>query len=564
MNALLIVDSPAVAHKMSGIAGEGWQVQAAPRHLLDFPRTHLGVAVRGGFELEYSLPFRQRQTAARLTKAAANADTVYLTLGDDLSAWQVLEVLKLPLETRVHLLHLEALTPQGWAQALANGRPLDLKRVEAVKVRRAAGRLVGYLLTPLVNRLLDTNLKVDRLGTVMLAVLVGQERRVAPSAGGYSLEVKLRTAEGDFDATLSHILGKRAGLAPRAQAEHLVERLTGAHFWVEQVKTREESCPALPAFTLSSLMEAADRLWAWSPARTGEIARILFEAGWISLSEAIDGGICPTDPSRLPRVEDELADGARLYDLIWRRFEGSKMPPAVEQQRGVRVRAGRTMDAPFPLEWRALERVRTVEGFLRSYPEAGSHPQTLPPLVPGQKLTPLALVLREQAAPVRFSRGGLLTALVQGGVGDATACAAALERLEVSGLVRLEGNALMTTPLGMKLHDLLSAHAAAWSTPQGAAALEQDYARMVSGEMSYPEVMEGFWKDFAPCLKALNETVKGKGMGEPCPQCGGKLLERSGTWGTFIGCANYPTCKYTRNRPSRVLSFTRSQEVVHG
>lgn len=87
---------------------------------------------------------------------------------------------------------------------------------------------------------------------------------------------------------------------------------------------------------------------------------------------------------------------------------------------------------------------------------------------------------------------------------------------------------------------------------------------MVSGEMSYPEVMERFWKDFAPCLKALNETVRGKGVGEPCPQCGGELVERTGTWGTFIGCANYPTCKYTQNRPSRVLSFTRSQEVAHG
>lgn len=84
MSPLLLVDSPAVAHKIRAFGGSGWQVQVAPCALLDLPRNRLGVAVREGFNLSYQLPFRHQPTLKRLQKAVATAKAVYLALGDDL------------------------------------------------------------------------------------------------------------------------------------------------------------------------------------------------------------------------------------------------------------------------------------------------------------------------------------------------------------------------------------------------------------------------------------------------------------------------------------------------
>ncbi|CAG0999371.1 partial DNA topoisomerase 1, partial [Anaerolineae bacterium] len=441
MSSLLLVDSPAAAHKLRALVGEGWQVQVAPHVLLELPRNRLGVAVREGFALTYQLPFRHQPTLKRLQKAAATAKEVYLALGDDLSAWMVVETLKLSQETKVNLVKLETLSAEGWPQALAGARPLDPKAVEAAKARRAADRLVSYLLTPLLHKRLAQPLKIDRLGLVMLSLLVNHEARLSAAQAGCSLVARLETPEGSFEATLTHLGGKRVYSFSKAQAAQLVERLSGASFWVKTVLSREQ--PPAPPLTLASLMAQAEAKWAWAPLRTAAICRILFEASWLTGGETIQ----PTDPARTPHEDDTLADGAKVYKLIWEQ----QHQPHTLTQRGVRVEVGAQLGSPFPLEWRAVE----------------TKSQPLPPLSDGQVFSGVILEVHSQT-PLHFSRGTLLSRLVQGGVGEALTCARALERLESSGLVHLQGRALLPTSLGRKVHERLTVPGGMWMQAQGA------------------------------------------------------------------------------------------------
>lgn len=503
MSTLLIVDSPAVAHRVRPLLGPGWQVQAAPRHLFDLPRGRLGVAVSESFALSFQLPLNHQAPLKRLQKAAVGVEAVYLALGDDLSASGVVEGLHLPPETTVRVMSLDSLSAHAWAQALAGARPLDPKQVAAAKARRAADRLVAYLLTPLVSQRLGQPLKVDRLGLVMLSVLVAHEQRLNVPEKGHFLSAQLGTSEGAFEATLSAIRGKRAGALSKAQAEAIRARLSGAHFWVKTVLTREQPRPT--PLSLASLMAQAEAQWGWTPARTGAIVRILFESGWITQGAVIR----PTDPARLPAPDGQLAYGARLYGLIWAGHKSAENP--VSTQRGVQIAVGTDPAHPFPLAWWALETAQ----------------QPLPPLTAGQTLSLQALECRE-AVSVPFSRGKLLSQVVTGGAGEALTCAKALERLESGGLVGLEGRALKPTELGLKLWQRLSAVGGSWV--EGAVRFEQDCARIRTGELSYEETMERFWRSFLPTL----QTLQGKGA-QPRP-----------------------------GRPPRILKLSRIEEAAHG
>jgi DNA topoisomerase-1 len=82
---------------------------------------------------------------------------------------------------------------------------------------------------------------------------------------------------------------------------------------------------------------------------------------------------------------------------------------------------------------------------------------------------------------------------------------------------------------------------------------------VAADEVSRLNVLSTFWRGFQPQLKTATEYAltqvrarpQAKPIGEACPECGGDLVERQGSQGAFIGCANYPKCSYTRNRPGQ-------------
>jgi DNA topoisomerase-1 len=87
------------------------------------------------------------------------------------------------------------------------------------------------------------------------------------------------------------------------------------------------------------------------------------------------------------------------------------------------------------------------------------------------------------------------------------------------------------------------------------ARLEDALDAVARGELTRLEMLKTFWADFAPQLsaagQAVQQTAKSRRQspaptGETCPLCGGELLERHGAHGSFLGCSNYPDCRYTR------------------
>ena len=282
--------------------------------------------------------------------------------------------------------------------------------------------------------------------------------------------------------------------------------------------------------------------------------------------------IRPTDVARRPR---DLAgrldkDQLRLYELIWKRTVACQMESAVLDQVAVDVGA---RDASAML--RATGSVVVFDGFLRLYREsrddapADDEDRILPDVKEGEALT-LGEVTPEQhftQPPPRFGEASLVKRLEELGIGRPSTYASILSVLQDRDYVRLEKRRFEPEDRGRLVTAFLASFFERYVQYTFTADLENQLDEISGGRTEWKAVLRQFWGAFdkavgetrdltiTDVLEALNTLLghhffpdDGNG-GDPraCPSCeDGRLSLKLGKYGAFIGCANYPACRYTR------------------
>lgn len=284
--------------------------------------------------------------------------------------------------------------------------------------------------------------------------------------------------------------------------------------------------------------------------------------------------IRPTDLSRRPSgLKARLdSDQFRLYELIWMRTIASQMESAEMERTTVDIaaKAGSRL-----LELRATGQVVKFDGFLAVYQEGkdddadDEDSRRLPAMSEGEALKKenLAVTQHFTEPPPRFSEASLVKRMEELGIGRPSTYASILDVLKARGYVRLEKKRLYGEDKGRVVVAFLENFFAKYVEYDFTAALEENLDRISNNEISWQQVLKDFWVDFigavneikdlrvAQVLDALDEMLgphiyapRADG-GDPrqCPTCGtGKLNLKAGKFGAFVGCSNYPECRYTR------------------
>jgi DNA topoisomerase-1 len=289
----------------------------------------------------------------------------------------------------------------------------------------------------------------------------------------------------------------------------------------------------------------------------------------------------PTDMGRLPAsVANRLdPDQARLYDLIWTRTVASQMESAELERTTVEIEA---QVGPRKLELRATGQVVKFDGFLRLYREDRDDPEPgaatggeedderrLPPMRQGENLERRRIAATQHFTepPPRFSEASLVKRMEELGIGRPSTYAAVLAVLREREYVRLEKKRLVPEDKGRLVIAFLESFFRRYVEYDFTADLEEQLDRVSNNEIDWKQVLRDFWTSFASAvdetkelrtgqvLDALNELLgphifppKADGS-DPrlCPNChAGQLSLKLGKFGSFIGCSNYPECRYTR------------------
>jgi DNA topoisomerase-1 len=284
--------------------------------------------------------------------------------------------------------------------------------------------------------------------------------------------------------------------------------------------------------------------------------------------------IRPTDPHRTPKQMRDCLDKeqARLYELIWRRFIASQMKPALYDVTTATIPTAKEQrEAPLPYLFRAQGRVCVFDGFLKVYEEArenvpGEKEQqegetVLPPLTPGEWLDLLDLIAKQHwtKPPPRYTEASLIKELERRGIGRPSTFASMVDVIKKRAYVRRETKVLVPTELGFAVCDLLVDAFTDLFDYEFTAQMEDKLDNIANGRAQRVPTLQAFWDGLHAALGQAEtqmpqieiQRTEAQGTGQKCPECGGDLVERQGRRGKFVGCANYPTCKYVQRRGPR-------------
>ncbi|MCZ8042929.1 MAG: type I DNA topoisomerase [Beijerinckiaceae bacterium] len=283
--------------------------------------------------------------------------------------------------------------------------------------------------------------------------------------------------------------------------------------------------------------------------------------------------IRPTDLGRLPAMVARHLEPeqARLYELIWKRTIASQMESASLERTTVDIAAtvsGRD------LELRATGQVTLFDGFLTLYQESRDDEEDedskkLPVMKTGESLEKRAIAADQHFTepPPRYSEASLVKRMEELGIGRPSTYAATLSTLRDREYVRIEKKRLVPEDKGMLVTAFLESFFNRYVAFDFTALLEEKLDRVSNAEIDWKVLLREFWEEFTKSigdtkdlrvtevLEALNGVLgphvfpQREDGGDPrsCQVCGtGTLSLKLGKFGAFVGCSNYPECRYTR------------------
>jgi DNA topoisomerase I len=281
----------------------------------------------------------------------------------------------------------------------------------------------------------------------------------------------------------------------------------------------------------------------------------------------------PTDMMRRPREMAKHLEGdqAKLYELIWTRTIASQMESAELERTSVDIlaEAGKRK-----LEFRASGQVVRFDGFLALYQEGRDDEEDedsgrLPPMAAGEPLTKERIEAAQHFTepPPRYTEATLVKRMEELGIGRPSTYASTLAVLRDRDYVRLEKKRLIPEDKGRLVIAFLESFFTKYVGYDFTADLEEKLDRVSNSEIDWKDVLRDFWRDFSEAiggtkelrttqvLDSLNELLgphifPARADGKDsrlCPSCNkGQLSLKLGKFGAFIGCSNYPECKFTR------------------
>ena len=283
--------------------------------------------------------------------------------------------------------------------------------------------------------------------------------------------------------------------------------------------------------------------------------------------------IRPTDFSKEPdKVSRYLEDdAARLYKLIWQRTLASQASSAEIERTTAEIDVTGKDGKPYGV--RATGSVIRFDGFLKIYEEgiddAVGDDGALPALATGDALDPRGIEAKQHFTepPPRYSEATLIKKMEELGIGRPSTYASTLNVLRDREYVRIDKKRLYPEDKGRLVTAFLESFFSRYVEYDFTADLEEKLDLISAGELEWKDVLRDFWREFigavndigdlriTQVLDALNDLLgphifpdQGQGTDpRACPSCGiGRLSLKVGKFGAFIGCSNYPDCRFTR------------------
>lgn len=584
-SVLVIVESPSKARTIKQYLGSGYVVRATAGHIIDLAKGRgvgLGVDIDDNFKPKYTIIEDKKDSITAIKSASQSASEILIASDPDREgeaiAFHVASILK-GTKVPVRRVKFHEITKKAIQKAIAKPEDLDKDLYDAQQARRVLDRIVGFMVSPYLMRKLGDDAKsAGRVQSVALRLIVERELEIEAFKPEEFWTVTASLAKTPKGQVVLASYPKR--VITQKQADKLVTDLKNSSYEVIEVVSEEKKRPPCPPLVTSKLIQDASYRFKFSASKTQKLAQELYEAGHITYlrsdstrcspqavaaaREWIDQNghekpakpnvyknkdaaqdaheaIRPTDVNLTADLLGMSADHRSIYRLVWARFIGSQMKPALYDTVSVSIKAsegpelkaeGRTLKYP---GWLAVcdEFEKKTKDVTLPLLQVKDVLILVPPKVKAQK--------KSTKPPSRYGVGPITKELERKGIGRPSTYAAIISTLLARKYVTEKSNVFYPSDTGRQVVGDLKKFFS-FMKYQYTAEMEAQLDKIAEGKLGYVPMLETFYDAFRKEFQKARAS-ESRETDIPCPVCGGKTVLKFSKWGYFAGCIKHPDCK---------------------
>ena len=530
-------------------------------------------------------------------------------------SWHIANILELNPNDNIRI-EFNEISKNAINQALTQPRPINNDLVNAQQARRVLDRIVGYKISPIISKKIQPKLSAGRVQSVALELVVDREREIQNFKPEESWLVsaefsKLQGSDVHFKALLNAYNGKKIKIENKEQKDKVLELLKGKDFEVSNIKKSVTHSHAPAPYITSTMQQDALNKMGLSLKRTTAAAQSLYEGvevkgrGKTALITYIRTDSVRVSPEAQVKAKEFIInqyganyypekpniysskksaqdaheairpiymdikpddvkylapDNYKLYKLIYERFLASQMKEASYNSVALDISVDK-------FGFHATGRTPIFPGYTILYQDYKSKDDpktedenaqtTLPELSVGEKLNCYGFKADQKFTkpPARYTEASLVKAMEEKGIGRPATYAPTIMVLTTRQYVDKDGKYLKPSDLGCEVCDTLVKYFPDIMDIKFTARMEDRLDEVAEGEETWQHIIKEFYSGFSEALKKANDGqhAVAEETDEVCEKCGSKMVIRTGKYGRFLACSNYPTCK-------NIKSFTTNEE----
>lgn len=597
---LVIVESPSKAKTIEKYLGKEYKVVSSKGHIRDLATSGkhgLGVDVDNNFKPNYIVIKNKKKVVEDLKKDVNKSDYVYLATDPDREgeaiSYHLYDALKLD-ENNYSRVVFNEITKDAVTEAINHPRKIDSGLVNSQEARRILDRIIGFRLSKLMQYKTEGS-SAGRVQSVALKLIVDKEREIEifNEEEYWTIDAIFK----DFKAGLFSYKDKNIEIKDEVEAKEILDKLSNA-FTIESVEKKLKNKKSKAPFITSTLQQDASNKLNMSAKKTMSIAQKLYEG--IELKDETVGlitymrtdsirlsndfikstlkhieakygkeyvgvakvskkkenvqdaheAIRPTSIKRTPEsVKNYLSvDEYKLYSLIYYRAMASLMKDAKTNNTTVVLLNN-------DYRFKATGQEIVFDGYLKVYEDYEETKEAiLPPFESYKSKVIVCLSIEKEQhftkPPARYTEAKLIKELEELGIGRPSTYAKIIDNLKSRNYVEIIDKKFIPTEVGVEITDKLQQFFSHLINVKYTAKMEENLDAIVNNQIDWASILNEFYIDFEESLKKAFDNLTKKEpekTGELCPLCQGHLVIRTGKYGKFTACSNYPTCKYVKN-----------------
>ena len=600
---LVIVESPAKCTTIKRYLGEDYQVMASLGHIRDLAtsgKDGLGVDVNNDFSPTYIINKDKQHIVRELKAAMYKSDEVILATDPDREgeaiAWHLAQVLGLDINTTKRL-EFHEITRDSIGEAMAHPRVINQNLVSSQETRRIIDRIIGFKLSTLLFKKIRSR-SGGRVQSATLKMIADHDEEIAKFVPEeyWVINTKINAFKRNFSINLVSDKGESIKITNAEQANDILSRIP-ENLVVDKVEKKIKVSDSKEPFITSTLQQEAFSRLKFKTKKTQLVAQQLYEGievdgehvglitymrtdstrlsptfvqratafiqekfgkeylghakkiRQVSMMQDAHEAIRPTSNHRTPESVRKFLtnDQYNLYKLIYNRTLASLMQSKKDEQMTIFLKGNDLMYK--------LDLTRTVfKGYEVIYADTEkeeNHFDYFPDFDAGESFKVIEKSAEQKftQAPAHYSEAKIVRLMEEVGIGRPSTYASTIDTIKKRKYVEDESGILTVTQQGALTSTVLNKYFPEIINTKYTAQMESKLDDIEDGNESRSKILNDFYYPFIEHFNKVSQVMykeKFVETGDKCPLCGAPLVIKEGKNGTFIGCSNFPSCKYVQ------------------